>query len=145
MIYLDTSALMKRYVPEANSDAFDQYFVGLAPATISRLTLVELRSALARKRREGAIAPDRELAAITEIRIDLQDGVLQVQPSADQHFVDAFHLLDQLPTIPLRTLDALHLAIARSTKTGELATADATMARAGEALGMRIAFFGIAH
>ena len=145
MVYLDTSALLKRYVPETNSDAFERYLAALMPAAVSRLTLVELCSGLARKRREGSIAPDREQAAITEIRIDLQDGLLQVQPTTDQHFVDAFHLIDQLPAIPLRTLDAVHLAIAQATRSDELATADETMAKAAAALGMRVAFFGNTH
>lgn len=145
MVYLDTSALLKRYVPEAHSDAFEEYLAPLMPAVVSRLTLVELRSGLARKRREGAIAADREQAAVTEIRIDVQDGLLQVQPSTDQHFNDAFRLIDQLPDIPLRTLDALHLAIAQSIRAQELATADDTMARAAAALGMRVAYFGTSH
>ena len=142
MVYLDTSALLKRYVPEANSVAFEQYLATLLPAAISRLTLVELRSGLARKRREGAIRADREQAAVTEIRIDLQDGLLQVQPSTDQHFVEAFHLIERLPDIPLRTLDALHLAIALAMGAQELATADDTMSKAATALGLRVAFFG---
>ena len=145
MVYLDTSALLKRYVPETSSEAFELYLSTLIPAAVSRLTLVELRSGLARKRREGAIAPNRERAAIAEIRIDLQDGVLQLQPASDQHFVDAFHLIDKLRTIPLRTLDALHLAIAQATGSDELATADETMAKAAKALGMRVAFFGNFH
>ena len=51
-VYLDTSALVKRYLPERNSEAFDAYFSELAPTRISRLTLVELRSTFARKRRQ---------------------------------------------------------------------------------------------
>jgi predicted nucleic acid-binding protein len=142
MVYLDTSALLKRYVHEPDSDAFDDYLARLLPAAISRLTLVELRSGLARKRREGAIAAQHEQAAMTEIRIAIQDGLLHVLPAADQHFVDAGHLIDRLSDLPLRTLDALHLATAQATGADELATADQIMARAAAALGMRVAFFG---
>ena len=78
MVYLDTSALLKRYLPEAGSEMFEAYLSTLGPATISRLTLVELRSALNRKRREGAISTEQEQAAATEIRIDIQDGLLQL-------------------------------------------------------------------
>ena len=59
-VYFDTSALLKRYLPERNSDAFEAYFREVESAQISRLTLVELRSALARKRREGRFKKAKE-------------------------------------------------------------------------------------
>jgi len=142
MIYLDTSALLKRYVAERRSDDFDTYFEQVAPASVSRLTLLELRSGLARKRRERTIDASHEQAALAELRIDIQDGLLQVRPVLDQHLIDAFHLIDAMPDIPLRSLDAMHLAAARAEGANELATADATMARAAAKLGMQIAFFG---
>lgn len=42
---------------------------------------------------------------------------------------------------PLRTLDALHLAIAQRIHCPLLATADTTMANAGTALGLSVARF----
>lgn len=142
MIYLDTSAFLKRYLPERHSDAFDVWFTEHAPASISRLTLVEARSALARKRREKAISASSETAALDEIRTDLQDGVLSIQPCVDAHFVEAFHLISNLRAVPLRTLDALHLAIARMDAFDAVATADAVMRRAADAIGLDVVFFG---
>lgn len=140
--YIDTSALLKRYVPEANSAAFDAYFIDHAPASISRLGLVEIRCALARKRRNSEISKEQEDAAMEEVRTDIQDGVLLVQPGSDAHFVEAFHLINQLSEVPLRSLDALHIAIARSLAVRELATADTVMRQAAQALGMDVAYFG---
>lgn len=142
MIYVDTSALMKRYVPEVNSDSFDAYFVAHAPLAISRLTLVELRSGLARKRRDGTLNAKQERAAMDEVRIDIQDGVLHIQPGADAHFIGAQHLIDKLGHLPLRTLDALHLAIAEAEQADELATADDVMRNAAQALGLPVVYFG---
>lgn len=142
MIYVDTSALLKRYIPEANSDSFDAYFVAHAPVAISRLTLVEVRSGLARKRREGALSAKQERAAMDEVRIDIQDGALHVQPGADAHFIGAQHLIDRLGHLPLRTLDALHLAIAEVEQVDELATADDVMRSAAAAMGLRVVYFG---
>ncbi|MGB7992062.1 MAG: type II toxin-antitoxin system VapC family toxin [Candidatus Methylophosphatis roskildensis] len=142
MIYLDTSALIKRYLPERNSDRFDAWFAEHAPASVSRLTFVEARSTLARKRRDKTIRASRESAAMDEIRTDLQDGVLWIQPCGDEHFVEAFHLMEQLRNVPLRTLDALHLAVARLGEFSGLATADIIMRRAAEELGLEVAFFG---
>ena len=142
MVYLDTSALLKRYVSEANSEAFDTYFVAQAPAAISRLGLVEIRCALARKRRNRTISTGLEKSAMDEVRTDIQDGVLVIHPGGDAHFAEAFHLIDRLIEIPLRSLDALHLAIALSLDVRELATADAVMRQAAQALGMDVAYFG---
>lgn len=140
--YIDTSALLKRYVPEANSTEFDAYFMAQAPASISRLGLVEIRCVLARKRRNSEISKEQEDAAMEEVRTDIQDGVLLVQPGSDAHFVEAFHLINQLSEVPLRSLDALHIAIARSLAVRELATADTVMRQAAQALGMDVAYFG---
>jgi predicted nucleic acid-binding protein len=142
VVYLDTSALLKRYVPEANSEGFDAYFIAQAPASISRLGLVEIRCALARKRRNRSISAEREKAAMDEVRTDIQDGVLVVHPTGDTHFAEALHLIDQVGEVPLRSLDALHLSIARSLNARELATADMAMRQAAQVLGMSVAYFG---
>lgn len=111
-VYLDTSALLKRYLPERGSEAFDAWFAARAPALISRLTLVEMRAALARKRREGRLDAHPEQAAVKEIRIDVQDGILSVHPLSDADLVAAYHLIESFPQLALRPLDAMHLAAA---------------------------------
>lgn len=143
VVYLDTSALLKRYIPEANSDAFDAYFVERAPFSISRLALVEIRCALAQRRRNKQISAEREKAAMNEIRTDIQDGVLITYPVGDTHFAEAMHLIDKMAKVPLRSLDALHLAIAHSLEVDELATADAVLRQAAHSLGMKVAYFGL--
>jgi predicted nucleic acid-binding protein len=141
-VYLDTSALVKRYLPERNSEAFETYFSELAPVHISRLTLIELRSTFARKRRQTGLNPQQEAAAMNEVRIDIQNGLLTVAPSTDADFIEAFRLMDELTTLPLRTLDALHLATATMLGSGVIATADDIMRRAALQLQLEVAYFG---
>jgi predicted nucleic acid-binding protein len=141
-VYLDTSALVKRYLPERNSEAFDAYFSELAPAAISRLTLVELRSTFARKRREARLNPEQEAAAMNEVRTDIQNGLLAVAPASDADFIEADRLMDALSALPLRTLDALHLATATVLGSGVIATADDVMRRAALQLQLEVAYFG---
>jgi predicted nucleic acid-binding protein len=45
------------------------------------------------------------------------------------------------PTVPLRTLDALHLALAREIPAGVLATADKTMAVGAKRMGLSVQRF----
>ena len=147
-VYLDTSALVKRYVPEQNSDRFDAYFADQVEVTalaISRLTFVEVRSTLARKRRENRLNSEQENAALQALRSDVQDGILSVRPMSDEDFVGAFHLLDDLPTLPLRTLDALHICVAQAMGATEIATADDVMRLVAETIGLKVAYFGNAN
>jgi len=64
--YFDASALVKRYVREAGSSTVRRLLASGTPAT-SRLSEVEVASAVARRAREGSFAPshrDRMLAAL---------------------------------------------------------------------------------
>jgi len=51
-------------------------------------------------------------------------------------------LINKMAKVPLRSLDALHIAIARSLDAHELATADTVLRQAAQALGMNVAYFG---
>jgi hypothetical protein len=135
MIYVDTSALVKRYVSEAGSDAFDAFFLTQAPLTISRLTIVEMRCALARRRRNQQISPELETQVLEAFRLDVQDGALAVSSFLDDDLTLAYHLMDEIAELPLRTLDALHLAVARRHSIPAFSTADKNQAEAAQKLG----------
>lgn len=141
MIYADTSALMKRYLLEPASAAFDVFFLEHAPFAISRLTMVEMRCALARRRRVQHITAELETRALEEVRLDMQDGALVIYPFTDDRFSEAYHLLTEVGDIALRTLDALHLAAARHSGASGFATADKTQAVAAKNLGLIIHIF----
>jgi hypothetical protein len=58
--YLDTSALGKRYVEEAGSACIRSVTASSAENALltARITMVEMYSALARRRREGSVPPE---------------------------------------------------------------------------------------
>jgi predicted nucleic acid-binding protein len=140
--YVDTSALAKWYLNESGSDEFVDFIRRQRLALISRLTVVELRSLLARRRRSGDITVDYHRDAIRTFETDIRRGFLQVEPLLDSQAVVAADFIDRLRDLPLRTLDALHLAIAHTIGVRVLATADRGLARAAEALGFTTAIFG---
>jgi predicted nucleic acid-binding protein len=133
-LYLDTSALVKWYIEESDSDAFDDFLARRSGASISRLTIVELRSVLGRRRRNREISGATERAAFGLFESHVRDGLLDVLAMHDAHFVGALEIMQNLPRIPLRTLDALHLAVARANSILAVATADRLMVRAARAL-----------
>ena len=55
ILYVDTSALVKLYVPEPESSAVQQLVESAEIAAISLVAYAETRAALARKRRERAV------------------------------------------------------------------------------------------
>jgi uncharacterized protein len=140
--YVDTSALAKWYVAEPGSEAFEAFVRGSDAVVISRLTVVEMRCLLARRRRARTIDGRTEAGAWSLFLEDVTGGALAVEPMPDARFPEALALIQQLPDLPLRTLDALHLATARAADATTVATADDVMRRAAEALGMNVAFFG---
>ena len=141
MVFVDTSALIKRYITEANSDEFDAFFMAHTPLAISRLTLVEMRCTLAQRRRNNEITALLEEQAMDEVRTDIQDGALIVHPINDDQVVHALHLIEQLAPLPLRTLDALHLSAAIRINARKFATADKNQAEAAKSLGLTIFTF----
>ena len=64
-----------------------------------------------------------------------------VHPLHDTHAQAALDLIERLRRHPLRTLDALHLAIALDSGAALLATADRMMVRAAKTLGLPVATF----
>lgn len=138
MIYVDTSALVKRYLDEPFSADFEALLLDHGTMAISRLSIVEMRCALARRRRNREIDPVYESRANSELAADIQEGAFWVGGFGDEHLTAAYHLIGRLAHIPLRTLDALHLAIAEQVSATGFATADKTQADAAEAIGFTI-------
>jgi predicted nucleic acid-binding protein len=141
--YIDTSALAKWYLNEPGSDAFAAFITAQSHGAISRLSALELRCLLARRRRAGEIGEAIETQAFDLLRRDIVAGHLTLHPLSDAHAQAATDLVDRLsPTHSLRALDALHLAIAGACAAEVVATADRVMADAAEALGFEVARFG---
>lgn len=141
-LYVDTSVLAKRYLSEAFSDEVDDFLAGSAPVSISSLTLVEMRSLVGRRRREGYLDEVFEARLWASLEEDIAEGYVLTHPLTDEHASGAGRLLAMLSQTPLRTLDALHLAVARAIGAGGLATADRVMAAGAEQLGFRVTRFG---
>ena len=117
-VYLDASALAKWYLNETRSEAFVEYLMGVDVAVISRLTRVEMRSLLSRRRRMGELTIDLEGLLFAAFTDDLQRGWLQLYPVNDERFSEVTNLINRYPEYPLRTLDALHLVVAQQAGCG---------------------------
>ncbi|MDP2186875.1 MAG: type II toxin-antitoxin system VapC family toxin [Xanthomonadales bacterium] len=139
--YIDTSALAKCYIREPRSlDVLDWADAQDDVAT-SPLTLVEFRCLLACRRRARQIDPPLERLALAEFDRDVQARTWRIQLDAISLFNEARQLIDLIPELPLRALDALHLAHARHYGATSFATADKNQAEAARALGIPVFTF----
>lgn len=140
-VYLDTSALAKWYLNEHGSDAFVAYLKQLDVAVVSSLSRTEMRSLLARRRRMGDLAPALESVIFATFLDDIAAGFLSLCDVEDSRFDEAAGLIARYPELPLRTLDALHLAVARHEQVDAIATGDSVMAETAQAMGLTVARF----
>lgn len=141
IIYFDTSALAKWYINESRSDDVEKYIQEHGPVSISELTVVEIRCLLARRRKERNIDSKMEAQVFATFQEDIRQNFLICHPLPENLATGAVNLLSILTDIPLRTLDALHLMIAREIQTNILATADKIMAVGGKAMGFSVVRF----
>ena len=108
--YLDTSALIKRYVAKIGSEWVHELLarVRTPAAFTSHLTVVEAACALARRRREGLLSPDEHA---------------EILMAFDHDVAYSYNILDVTPEViktaqsfanehPLRAYDAVHMATA---------------------------------
>lgn len=140
-IYFDTSALAKWYLNEPKSDEVEGYIQEHGPVHITDLTVVEMRSLLARHRREKNITATLETQIFAAFQEDMRQRSLICHQLPNTFVTATINMLSLLPEVPLRTLDALHLAIAREIMAGTVATADRVMALGAEALGLSVTRF----
>ncbi|NEQ28188.1 MAG: type II toxin-antitoxin system VapC family toxin [Microcoleus sp. SIO2G3] len=108
--FIDSSALVKQYVPEIGS-AWIQQIVSANSGNliiIARITWVEVLSALARRQREGSLNTTDVHLIIQRFRFDLNTHYQVVE--LDQVLTEsAGQLINQYP---LRAYDAIQLASA---------------------------------
>ncbi|MCS6787219.1 MAG: type II toxin-antitoxin system VapC family toxin [Thiobacillaceae bacterium] len=140
--YIDTSALAKCYLREERSFDVLAWADGVSPLAIGGIALVEIRCLLARRRRAGQIDATLEKRALAEFDLDLAAGNWIVCPDWSGLYTTARQLIELLPELPLRSLDAVHLAYARHWGCRVFATADRVQAEAAQTLGMpTLSFF----
>lgn len=103
---------------------------------ISDLTPVELASAISRKVREKTLSREEGARILAQFETHLEEGYYRVLPVRTRDYRMAKSWLAQLQGT-LRTLDALHLAVAASAEASTL-TADRRLAIEATALGLPV-------
>ena len=135
-VYLDASALVKLFVPEEGSDALNQALAGLTDVIVSDLALTEMASALGRRTREQRLSREDAQRLYREAsKLHASSRRAELTPPIHRR---AERLMLSL-TIPLRTLDALHLATALDAAAATVVTFDPRLRDAATSQGLFVA------
>ncbi len=140
--YIDTSALAKWYLPEPGSETFSKWMQSQEDTCISSLTITEFRCLLARRRRMELLSALEVQQIFAKFKQDIEDTHLINYPVENRHILNASLMIESLPSVPLRTLDALHLTIAHDIPVEIIATADKVMGEAAQLLEFEVVTFG---
>lgn len=137
-MYLDSCIIVKLLVAEPDSEFFVRALQG-QPLVTSELAQTEVFSALLARERAGKISgADRQLAW-KELGARIEAGEIRIEPLHSIVLRKARHSLEQChPKVPLRTLDAIHLATADLCQDFPLVTTDGRMRDAAKLLGITV-------
>ena len=139
-VYVDASALVKLFVPEAESDTLNQALAGLTDVIVSDLALTEMASALGRRTRERLLTRGEAQRLHREAtRLHASSHQAELTPPIRRR---AERLMLSL-TVPLRTLDALHLATALDAEAATMVTFDPRLREAAASQGIFVAPHGL--
>jgi predicted nucleic acid-binding protein len=138
-VYLDSSVLVKVYVRESDT-AECLNVIGRQLISSSEMAYGELASALLQKERAGYITPGIRTAVWKTFLADVAARSIQLMDLNGNTVRDAADIMLQVhPVVPLRTLDALHLATFQSIIAGPLYTKDRRMIDAARLLNFPLA------
>jgi uncharacterized protein len=140
MIYCDTSVVVAYYVPEIHSAKAEQVLDAHPQRVISPMVITEVSSALRRKVNDKALARADAQAAWEDFKQDVATGIFRLSALERRHYDHAAAQMWQTKD-RLRTLDAVHLAVA-DLDGYTMATADDLMAKVGKDLGVKIRWAG---
>jgi uncharacterized protein len=135
-VYLDTSALVKLYLPESGSDEMEDALLGRRDVIVSDLAITELTSAVTRRVREADLTAGHARRIYQRVLSDVGAGEFRRAEITSNSHREAERLLMGIGRrVPLRAADALHLGMAGLLGVRVLVTFDQRMVSAAEALG----------
>ena len=143
MAFWDTSALVKLYVRERDSDRFRE-MLRTSPGVplISQLSVAEMHRAFWAKEFARVIPKNRAEPTYRKFRNDIEARSIEIIPF-ERDVQDEFDRIVPLcyratPVAPIRALDGLLLASALIARTRELVSTDSRMRAAGALLRLRV-------
>jgi hypothetical protein len=134
MAYVDTSVLVAYYCPEPLSENVETFLMTHGQPIISALTEMELFSAVSRKVRTKEMKRKDAGRVVARFLADMDNGCYTYLQVEAYHYRLARDWIGMF-SLPLRTLDALHLAIS-SSEGFDIVTTDPGLFKSAKALSL---------
>lgn len=134
-MYLDSAIIVKLLVRESDSDWFEKHLLGHSFES-SELALAEVCSALLYKERKGEITRQERIRATEKFLSMIEDESILLLP-LERSVLERARMIQFAchPHVPLRTLDALHVATCDLHSSGTMVTTDRRVRDACKQLG----------
>ena len=134
--------MLPLYLDEPSTEAVHDALARDAGQLVtSVLTLVEVRSGLARYGREGVLNAFQIEEVFGRVRHDLERTPRRLELTPEV-LAEAVRLFKMQTTLPLRTLDTLHVASCLRYGTRGFVTGDRQQARLAQAVGLDVHLLG---
>lgn len=133
--YVDSSLLGAYYCPEPLSEAAQKFLRSVDQPVISMLTEVEIFSLVAKKKRMREFGESKARKILMEFQSHIDSGYYRMIVPIAEHYHLARDMIGEFRT-GLRSLDALHLAIADGDNL-PVVTADSVLAKAAKRFGIK--------
>lgn len=117
--FVDTSALLKKYVEERGSQQLEEALGGVSDLVVSPVTWVELNAAVARHLRRGLLTAQQSSWILSKAETDFGS---YSQVVWDEELIEA--ATKMVFRYPLKTLDAIQLAAGVLSKPDLFLTSD---------------------
>lgn len=131
-LYLDTSALAKRYIREPGSEAVQARCAQASEILLSPLCILEMISILGRLKEERKLSEEIYQAIKKDFFEDIKEAVFL---ELDQDIVrEAINCIERTG---LRTLDSIHVATAHQMKSDLFLTGDRAQKKAAKVMGLK--------
>jgi predicted nucleic acid-binding protein len=134
MVYIDTSVLVAYYCPEPLSEKAEAFLTAQMHPAISVLTELELFSAVSRKVREKGM-DHKDAGRVIARFVGHLDNHYYTYLSVEAHHFRLARDWIGMFKLNLRSLDALHLAVASSEGLA-IVTTDQTLSKSAKVLGL---------
>ena len=132
-VFLDSSALAKRYVQEPGSTEVDKILQDASAVGVAIICVPEVVSALSRLRRERKLTAAQFQQARRALFEEVADcSVIQISDAVVRRAVDL------LAKHPLRAADAMHVAAAAEWRADLFVSADARQCTAARSAGLKV-------
>ncbi len=142
-MYWDTSALLKLYIAEPESEAMARLAALCeGPLLSSAIAPVEIVSTLARKEHVGELRRDGSREIFKKISEDITAGRFSLVPFGDDVVLESARIVrlgyGRKRPVMVRALDLIHLASAAVSRSKRIVTTDKRMRELAERAGFEV-------